>query len=108
VKLAKRYDIAIMSSKGMSVTAARMLADRLCPRVPLLVLYDFDSAGIIINRRYSYSSRPNVIDLGLHYPDINGLSAERTSARERDVGRGGGLAATVCQGRRGRRDAKHP
>jgi hypothetical protein len=48
VDLARRYDIAIMSSKGMSVTAARMLVDELRPGVPLLVLHDFDSAGIII------------------------------------------------------------
>ena len=44
VKLAKRYDIAIMSCKGMSVTAARELVDRICcESVPLLVLHDFDS-----------------------------------------------------------------
>jgi hypothetical protein len=30
VNLAERYDIAIMSSKGVSVTAARKLADLLC------------------------------------------------------------------------------
>ena len=74
VKLAKRYDIAIMSSKGMSVIAARKLADGICSEydIPLLVLHDFDSAGIIIKdtlendtRRYSYTSAPNVIDLGL-------------------------------------------
>jgi len=83
VKLAKRYDIAIMSSKGMSVTAARQLVDELCTDVPLLVLHDFDSAGIIIKdtlendtRRYSYSSPPNVIDLGLQYGDISGLPPE--------------------------------
>jgi hypothetical protein len=69
VKLAQRYDIAVMSSKGMSVTAARELVDKICGSVPLLVLHDFDSAGIIIKdtRRYSYTSPPNVIDLGLHY-----------------------------------------
>jgi hypothetical protein len=84
VKLAKRYDIAIMSSKGMSVTAARQLVEGLCRGdVPLLVLHDFDSAGIIIKdtlendtRRYSYRSPPNVIDLGLHYGDISGLQSE--------------------------------
>ena len=88
VKLAKRYDIAIMSSKGMSVTAARVLADRICGGdVPLLVLHDFDSAGIIIKdtlendtRRYSYTSRPNVIDLGLRYSDINGLPSESNNS----------------------------
>jgi hypothetical protein len=83
VKLAQRYDIAIMSSKGMSVTAARILADSICTDIPLLVLHDFDSAGIIIKdtlendtRRYSYTSAPNVIDLGLRYDDIGGLTPE--------------------------------
>jgi hypothetical protein len=61
----ERYDIAIMSSKGMSVTAARELVNRICRSVPLLVLHDFDAAGIIIKdtlendtRRYSYTSPP--------------------------------------------------
>jgi hypothetical protein len=83
VDLAKRYDIAIMSSKGMSVTAARLLIDELHPGVPLLVLHDFDSAGIIIKdtlhndtRRYTYGRLPTVIDLGLQYGDIAGLAAE--------------------------------
>jgi hypothetical protein len=84
VKLARRYDIAIMSSKGMSVTAARELVNRIGRTVPLLVLHDFDSAGIIIKdtlendtRRYSYTNRPNVIDLGLQYgEDIAGLPSE--------------------------------
>jgi hypothetical protein len=91
VKLAKRYDIAIMSSKGMSVTAARQLVDKLCSNVPLLVLHDFDSAGIIIKdtlendtRRYSYSSPPNVIDLGLQYGDISGLPSEPNNSNISD------------------------
>jgi hypothetical protein len=91
VKLAKRYDIAIMSSKGMSVTAARQLVDDLCTDVPLLVLHDFDSAGIIIadtlqndTRRYSFSGSPNVIDLGLHYGDIGGLPSEPNNSNISD------------------------
>ena len=42
VKLAERYDLAIMSTKGMSVTAARELVDVLCGDhgIPLL-----DTAG---------------------------------------------------------------
>ena len=54
--------------------------------IPLLVLHDFDAAGIIIKdtlendtRRYSYSSAPNVIDLGLSYGDIAGLPTEPTT-----------------------------
>jgi len=84
VKLAKRYDIALMSSKGMASTAARELVDRLCCGcVPLLVLHDFDPAGIIIKdtlqndtRRYSFSGAPQVIDLGLQFGDIGGLPTE--------------------------------
>jgi DNA topoisomerase VI subunit A len=83
VKLAQRFDIGIMSSKGMSVTAARQLAESICGRmgIPLLVLHDFDAAGILIRdtlendtRRFSYKSPPNVIDLGLQYDDIGGLT----------------------------------
>jgi hypothetical protein len=91
VKLAQRYDIAIMSSKGMSVTAARELVDEVCTDVPLLVLHDFDSAGIIIKdtlgndtRRYSYSSPPNVIDLGLQYGDIGSLPSEPNNSNISD------------------------
>jgi hypothetical protein len=91
VKLAQRHDIAIMSSKGMSVTAARELVDEVCTDVPLLVLHDFDSAGIIIKdtlgndtRRYSYSSPPNVIDLGLQYGDIGSLPSEPNNSNISD------------------------
>jgi hypothetical protein len=42
VKLGKRYDMAIMSSKGMAVTAARDLVDSTCSEynIPLLVLHE--------------------------------------------------------------------
>jgi hypothetical protein len=85
INLGKRYDIAIMSSKGMSVTAARELADRICGlySIPLLVLHDFDSSGIIIKdtlenntRRYRYRHAPNVINLGLVFDDIGDLTPE--------------------------------
>jgi hypothetical protein len=83
VKLAKRYDIAVMSSKGMSTTAARELVDKLCRKIPLLVLHDFDAAGVIIKdtlqsdtRRYRFCVAPQVIDLGLQYGDISGLPTE--------------------------------
>jgi hypothetical protein len=85
VKLAKRYDIAIMSSKGMSSTAARDLIDSICSdyNIPLLVLHDFDSAGIIIKdtlendtRRHIHKGASDVIDLGLTFADIGGLMPE--------------------------------
>jgi hypothetical protein len=50
VQLAERYDIAIMSTKGMPVVACRQLADEICGqyKIPLLVLHDFDKAGFSI------------------------------------------------------------
>ena len=87
VKLAERYDLAIMSTKGMSVTASRELIDEICrppPKcVPLLVLHDFDKAGFSIlgtlhrsTRRYSYRNTVKVVDLGLRLGDIDGLETE--------------------------------
>jgi hypothetical protein len=85
VDLAERYDIAIMSTKGQSVTASRLLIDKLCGQhgLPLLVLHDFDKAGFSIlgklghsNRRYQYRHRVNVIDFGLRLKDVQDLELE--------------------------------
>ena len=87
VQLAERYDLAIMSTKGMSVTASRELVDQLCAvhAVPLLVLHDFDKAGFSIvgtlrrsTRRYRFGHghAANVIDLGLRLEDVDGLETE--------------------------------
>jgi hypothetical protein len=87
--LAERFDIAIMSTKGVSVTAARRLVDELSAQgVPCLVLRDFDKAGFTIvyslhadGRRYVFHKRPKVIDLGLRLEDIrqNELASEDVS-----------------------------
>jgi hypothetical protein len=47
VQLNKRFDIALMSNKGISVTASRALVDAVCHAygIPLLILRDFDKAG---------------------------------------------------------------
>jgi hypothetical protein len=74
VRLADRYDIAIMSSKGNSVTAARQLADRICSEhdIPLLTLHDFDVYGFTIgqvgedNKRYTFENKIKVINVGLN------------------------------------------
>jgi len=90
VKLAERFDIAIMSTKGMTVTAARSLAEELCGAhgVPLLVLRDFDKAGFAIaasfqkdTRRFQYEQDFEVIDLGLRLGDVeeHGLTSEPVS-----------------------------
>lgn len=78
-RIPERYDIAVMSTKGLSNTAARELNDRLCSefKVPLLVLHDFDKAGFSIlstlqksNHRYRYKGTMNVIDLGIRLEDV--------------------------------------
>jgi hypothetical protein len=85
VQLAERYDLAIMSTKGLSNTAARLLVDDMCGRygIPLLVLHDFDKAGFSIvgtlkqsNRRYQFRNGVEVIDIGLRLPDVEDLESE--------------------------------
>src|SRR4029077_17342764 len=82
VNLANRYDLMIISTKGVSVTAARRLIDDVCGdnNLPLFVLHDFDVAGFMIlgtlqrdTRRYQFSNAIKVTDLGLRLDDIAGL-----------------------------------
>jgi hypothetical protein len=90
VNLADRYDLMIISTKGVSVTAARRLVDRICGKkngLPLLVLHDFDLAGFMIlgtlhrdTRRYQFSNTIKPIDLGLRLEDIAGLEREPAAA----------------------------
>lgn len=88
VQLAERFDIGILSAKGQSVTACRHLADELCGTygMPLLVLHDFDLAGLNIlhtlrndTRRYTFKNEINVVDFGLRLEDAKewGLESER-------------------------------
>lgn len=83
--VAERYDLAIMSSKGMSVTAARELVDKLYGDhdVPVFVLHDFDIAGFSIlqtlgsdSRRYRFKNKIKIIDLGLRLADVERLGLE--------------------------------
>jgi hypothetical protein len=97
-RLAERYDLAIMSTKGMSSTAARSLIDNLCRKqVPLLALHDFDKAGLSIagtlkrsTRRFSFEHNASIIDLGLRLADVRDLGLE-TSAEDA-FDRGGDFA----------------
>lgn len=97
VKLAERYDLAIMSTKGQSTVAARKLVDAVSAigtGVPLLVLHDFDKWGLLIaenltavsehaeksgRKRYEFQNTINVIDLGLRLDDVKKwkLASER-------------------------------
>jgi hypothetical protein len=89
VDLANRYDLMIISTKGVSVTAARRLVDSVCGGhdVPLFSLHDFDVAGFMIlgtlqrdTRRYQFSNAVDVVDLGLRLEDIEGLEREPAAA----------------------------
>ena len=83
-RLQERFDIAIMSTKGMSVTASRMLLDRLTPNVDnIFVLHDFDISGFSIcgtlgtnSRRYFFENDPPIIDLGLRLTDVSRMSLQ--------------------------------
>lgn len=84
VNLADRFDLAIMSTKGMSVTAARELVANLSDEgVTILVLHDFDKAGFSIaqtlrgdTRRWQYNTTPSVIDIGLRLNDVEEMGLE--------------------------------
>jgi hypothetical protein len=84
VRLAERFDIAIMSTKGMSTTAARLLLDRLNSRVAkILVLHDFDISGFSIfgtlgtsGRRFQFEHDVTVVDIGFRLADVAGLQSE--------------------------------
>jgi Topoisomerase 6 subunit A/Spo11, Toprim domain len=89
VDLANRYDLMIISTKGVSVTAARKLVDNVCGYhgLPLFVLHDFDVAGFLIigtlqrdTRRYQFASNIAAVDLGLRLDDIEGLEQEPAAA----------------------------
>jgi hypothetical protein len=84
-QIADRFDIAIKSTKGMSVTAARALADEMCSQhaIPLLLLHDFDKAGFSIagtlqrdTRRYQFMNDITVVDLGLSLADVEAIGLE--------------------------------
>jgi hypothetical protein len=87
-RLAERYDIAIMSTKGFSNTASRTVVDALCGAddqagLPLFVLHDFDIDGLGIfstlhnaTRRFKFQHPIRVIDLGLRLSDTEKLGLE--------------------------------
>lgn len=95
-KLAEKYDLAIISTKGMPVVAARRLVDQLCKDAPLLIVRDFDKAGFSIastiqksDRRYRFRNSINVIDLGLRLEDAKKweLESEQVSYSKTSAGK---------------------
>jgi hypothetical protein len=91
-KIGKRFDVAVTSSKGMSVTAARELVDDLCGRrgLPLYIMRDFDISGFSIaktlttsNPRYRFRYKiKTVVDLGLRLIDVEELGLESESVAQ--------------------------
>jgi hypothetical protein len=84
-QIAEKFDLALMSTKGMSVVAARALADQMCDEhdIPLWLLHDFDKAGFSIagtlqrdTRRYEFENDIRVIDLGLSLADVQAMGLE--------------------------------
>jgi hypothetical protein len=91
-RIAERYDLAIMSSKGVSNTSARRLVDTVCSqyKVPLFVLRDFDRSGFIIagtlqrdTRRYAFRNPIKVIDLGLRLEDARRYNLDSEAVYEK-------------------------
>jgi hypothetical protein len=84
-QLAEQFDLGVMSTKGMSVTAARRLIDGLVQRgvERVFVLHDLDVSGFSIfgtlgtsSRRYRFENRVQIVDLGLRLADIEALGLE--------------------------------
>jgi hypothetical protein len=76
-RFAERYDLAIMSSKGMGTVATRTLIEGLSGTATIYVLHDFDKSGFSTagtltraTRRYEFTCEPDVIDLGLRLADV--------------------------------------
>ncbi len=89
-QIAEKFDLAIMSSKGMSVTAARRLIDELVGKygVKVFVLHDFDITGFTIAKtlvtsaqRYRFTNKINLIDLGLRLSDVEELCLDSEEVR---------------------------
>jgi DNA topoisomerase 6 subunit A-like protein len=88
-RLQERFDTAIMSTKGMSVTASRMLLDRLADNLDhVFALHDLDISGFSIfgtlgtdSRRYTFHNDVQIIDFGLRLADVleMGLQSEPVS-----------------------------
>ena len=83
-QIQERYDVALMSTKGMTVTSARRLVQALSEAgVTILVVHDFDKSGLEIldkftsdTRRFQYTTPPTVVDLGLTLEDALAMGLE--------------------------------
>jgi hypothetical protein len=83
----RRYDIALMSTKGLPVKAACDLANALAAKgVTIYVLHDFDLAGFKIVKTLREGTRmargTDVVDIGLRFEDIGELESESVEYKQ--------------------------
>lgn len=79
--IAEKYDLGIMSTKGVPVEAACQLVNKLSSNgVKIFVLHDFDFAGFKIVQTLKTGTRLSpgtpIIDLGFRIADIQDLQSE--------------------------------
>jgi hypothetical protein len=87
-RIPERYDMAVMSTKGIPVKAACDLITEFEKQdVQVYLLRDFDLEGFKIARTLREGTRmttgSNVIDLGLRYEDIKDLESELVIYKQR-------------------------
>lgn len=83
-EIPERFDIALASTKGTSVTACRELFEFAGRRgIRVFVLHDFDYNGFEIyatlhqdTRRYRFKHRPEVINIGLRLETVERLALQ--------------------------------
>jgi len=85
--IAEKWDIAIMSSKGIPNKATCDVGAMV--GVPVLALHDFDLAGFKIVRTLRRGTRlasgiNNLIDIGLRLEDVKGLDPEPVTYNQRE------------------------
>jgi hypothetical protein len=89
VGISKKYDLAIMSTKGIPVKAACDLIEALPQDIRVFVLHDFDKSGFTILKTLREGTRMargrDVTDLGFRFADIAGLDSEPVSGRGGDA-----------------------
>jgi hypothetical protein len=86
--IAEKYDIAIMSTKGLPVGAACLLAHQFAlQNIRVFVMHDFDLDGFKIVRTLRRGTRlapgTSVIDIGFRFEDIEGLQSEQVVYKQK-------------------------
>lgn len=84
-QIAERYDLAIASTKGMTVGAACELFERLGEAVRVFAVHDFDISGLNILNTLREGTRlttgRDIIDFGFRLGDVDGLPSEEVSGK---------------------------